>query len=362
MKNNDEHYMSIAINEAKKGMGLVKTNPIVGAVIVKDDKIISKGYHRKFGGDHAEIDALKKATNDVGRGSLYVTLEPCSTYGKTPPCVDEIIRNGIKRVVIGVLDPNPDHNGKAVTIFKKNNIRVLTGVGGNECENLIKPFVVNMQKKMPHVTLKLAMTMDGKIAAKTGNSMWVTDEHSRKYVHQIRHEVDAVMVGRNTVQTDNPSLTVRYINSLRQPDKIIFDSNLNLSHDLNVFSSIANERLFLIADQTTDKEKMKILADQNVIIIKKTSKSLGDILRQLYQYNIGTILLEGGSSLATSFFKEKLIDRVMFFYAPKIIGGDALNSIGGFGFDCIKDSIGLSNTSVTKLAGNDFLFEGDLNY
>ena len=362
MKNNDDYYMLIAIKEAKKGIGFTKTNPSVGAVIVKDNTVISKGYHRKYGGDHAEIDALKKASTDVCGAAMYVTLEPCSTYGKTPPCVDAIIKNGIKRVVIGVLDPNPGHNGKAVKILKEYGIEVAVGVMHQKCRELIKSFTINIKEKRPYVILKLAMTLDGKIAAETGDSKWITNEHSRKLVHKLRHNVDAVMVGKNTAIKDDPSLTVRHIKTKRQPDKVIFDSDLSLPLGLNIFNKSSNERIFLITDYENNIEKEKILQDKGVTLIRNKSHRLNDVLHQLYEFNIGTILLEGGSHLAASFFKEKLIDEIMFFYAPKIIGGDALNSISDLGIGSMKDAFTLKNLSLKKLHGDDFLITGEPVY
>ena len=357
MNNIDEHYMSIAIKEANKGRGLTKTNPLVGAVIVKNEIVISKGYHRIFGGDHAEVDSIKKVKeeNIIG-ATLYVTLEPCSTYGKTPPCTNVIIKTGIKRVVIGTLDPNYLNSGKAADIFKKHNIEVEIGILEEKCRKLISSFLVNIKEKRPYITLKLAMTLDGKIATSTGNSKWITNCDSRKHVHKIRKEVDAVMIGQNTVLYDNPELTIRHVNSNRQPHRIIFDSKLKTPLNYKVFRRQKKEKIFIIAKEYGEKEKLNEYRKLGIEIIKNIK--LKNVLNELYNFNIGSVLLEGGSKLAASMLKEKVIDKVMFFYSPKIIGGDALNSIFSLGILNMNNAIGLNNIQIKKFKSGDFLVEG----
>ena len=379
MKNSDEYFMSIALKEALKGRGFVKTNPLVGAVIVKDKKIISKGFHAKFGAAHAEINAIKNTKENINGTELYVTLEPCSTYGKTPPCTEAIIQNKFKRVIIGTVDPNPKHNGKAVEILSKYNIEVKTGVLEDECKKLIKPFCVNQMKNRPYITLKLAMTLDGKIASSTGDSKWITNEKSRKIVHKMRKSSDAVMIGKNTAFKDNPELTVRNINTARHPDRIVFDSNLELPKTLKLFDINCNERVFVVYnengvldfkvednDNVTQASLLEGIKDQDKdnkrrIIYINSNNGLNSVLTELYNnYEIGTILLEGGSNLAASFLKKKLVDRIMFFYSPKIIGGDGLSGINSLNINLIKDSLMISNIEYTVLSGGDFLVEGDL--
>jgi diaminohydroxyphosphoribosylaminopyrimidine deaminase / 5-amino-6-(5-phosphoribosylamino)uracil reductase len=358
---NDNKYMLLAVKEAKKGRGLTRTNPLVGAVIVKDDYIISKGYHRKFGGNHAEIDAINNiGSNNIKGATLYVTLEPCSTYGKTPPCTDAIIKNNIKRVVIGTLDPNPLHNGNAVAILRKHNVDVQTGILEELCKELIVSFIINIREKRPYIILKLAMTLDGKIATSTGDSKWITNSDSRKHVHKIRKEVDAVMVGKNTVLHDNPELTIRHVNSNRQPDRIMFDSNLEIPFSYNVFKKSENEKMFIVTKKNNDTLKLSKYRELGVELIN--NNSLKNVLDDLYKYNIGSILLEGGSELSASMLKEKMIDKVMFFYAPKIIGGDALNSISNLGLTNMRDSVVLDNMQINKFKSGDFLVEGNPVY
>ena len=351
MQTKNEYYMSIAIKEAKKGRGFTKTNPLVGAVITKDDKILSTGYHAKFGGDHAEINAIKNAPkNDLEGATMYVTLEPCSEYAKTPPCTEAIIKNKIKRVVIGCFDPNPAHHKKAINILKNHDIDIQVGVLKKQCKKLLKSFIINISQKRPYIILKMAMTLDGKIAIKPGESTRITGKRSRELVHKIRKRVDAVMVGKNTVLVDDPELTVRHIKTTRQPDKIVFDSNLELSLNHKIFTKSKKERIFVITKKAIGCEaKNKYMKHGVEVISSDGENKIKSALNQLHNLNIGTILLEGGSKLATSFLKEKLVDEVLFFYTPKMIGSHAVPVIGGLKSRVFREDICKTTIAVPDI-------------
>ena len=358
----DEYFMKLALKEARKGKGFTRTNPLVGAVIVKQNKIISKGFHKKFGGDHAEVDALKKVHESVNGATLYVTLEPCSTRGKTPPCTDAILKSGIKRVVISALDPNPIHKNRGVEILKSSNIDVSVGLLKDESLELNKSFTKITTRKRPYVCLKMAMSLDGKIATANGDSRWITNEQSRKFVHKLRNEYDAILVGKNTALSDNPSLTVRDVKVKRQPDRILMDSFLKTPLKANFFKRNKDERFFCVIDEKIEEIKIKKAEQSGAILIKKHSSALKPILEKLLAYDIGTVLVEGGSTLAAALFKEKLIDKIMFFYAPKIIGNDGIGCIGNLGIEKITESVLLENIIFRSSFGNNFLVEAEPNY
>lgn len=354
--------MALALREAGKGKGFVKTNPVVGAVIVKNNRVISKGYHKDFGGMHAEVDAISNSSENPGGAVLYVTLEPCSTYGKTPPCTEAIIKNKIRKVVIGTLDPNPKHNGKAVEILKKNNIEVVCGVLEQKCRKLIRPFAVGIKENRPYVILKLALTLDGKTAAGNGDSKWITNYASRKAVHKLRHETDAVMVGKRTALKDNPSLTVRHIPALRQPDRIVINNKLDISTEQKIFDTSKNERIYILT-KSKDENRKKIFKEKKNLVLIDDYSTIKDALKQLYKnYNIGSVLLEGGSTLAASFFREKIIDKIYIFYAPKIIGREGVSAVGTLKIESMKEAVNFKNAEFRVLEGGDFLFEGETDY
>jgi len=310
--NKNELYMDIALKLAQKSIGKTSPNPMVGAVIVKNNKIIARGFHQKAGGAHAEIEALKQAGKNAKNADLYVTLEPCCSFGKTPPCTDAIIKAGIKRVFVAAKDVNPLNNCKGIKILKRNNIKVITGILENRSRRLNEIFEKYITTGMPFVILKMAQTLDGKIATKSRQSKWITCEKSRKYVHKLRRQVDAVMVGANTARIDKPWLK---------------DS------------------------------KMKIIVHNK----KKNKKvNLRQLLKNLGKKQVTSILCEGGGTLAWSLLHENLVDKVLFFVSPKIIGGkNAITSVEGAGISNLDDAIKLKDISINKI-GDDVLIEGYL--
>lgn len=361
----DDYYMQRAIDLAKKGIGYTLSNPLVGCVIVKDEKIIGEGYHEKFGEAHAEVNAINDAIekgNSLEGATLYVNLEPCSHYGKTPPCANRIVEEKIKRVVIGTLDPFEKVSGRGVKILEDAGIEVEPYVMEDECLNLNERFFSYIKNKRPFVVLKTAMTLDGKIATKTYDSKWITSEMSRQFSHELRGKLDAIMVGINTVLKDNPSLNVRYGKYKNSPIRVIVDSKLRIPENAKVLSPTLSNFTIISTTKNYDKEKFKILSSmENVRIIVAEEKDgrvdLKDLLKKLMDYDISSILLEGGGILNASMLKEKLVDKFYFFIAPKIIGQDGKSAIGEMDLLNLKDTILVKDTKVEKIS-EDILITG----
>ena len=293
--------MDIALHLARKGAGKVNPNPLVGAVIVNDGKIIGKGYHESYGKAHAEINAFKDAETELIEGStMYVTLEPCSHYGKTPPCVDQIIENRIKRVVIGMVDPNPLVSGKGVKKLQEAGIDVTVGILEDKCKKLNEVFIKYITKKKPFVVLKTAMSLDGKISTTSGESKWITDKEARENVHILRNELTAIMIGIDTVIIDNPELTCRIPNG-RNPIRIVVDSNLRIPYDSKILQTAKKFKTIIATTEKARKEKIHKLKDLGIIVIETKSKNekvdLKDLMHKLGNQNIDSILLEGGSHI-----------------------------------------------------------------
>ncbi|NPA54251.1 MAG: bifunctional diaminohydroxyphosphoribosylaminopyrimidine deaminase/5-amino-6-(5-phosphoribosylamino)uracil reductase RibD [Aquificae bacterium] len=357
----DTFFMREALKLAKKRKGLTHPNPTVGAVIVKDGKIIGKGYHEKAGKPHAEREAIKDALEkgyDISGSTMYVTLEPCCHYGRTPPCTEAIIDSRIKRVVIATLDPNPQVASKGVEILRKQGIEVKTGVLENEAKELNEDFFVYITEKRPFVHLKIAQSLDGKIATYTGSSKWITGEKARKYAHKLRKEATAVMVGVGTAIADNPSLTVRHIKTEKQPKRILIDKDLKTPADFNIFSGDAET--IVITSKNADKGKIKLLEKKGIRLIflplVENRFRIEDILDALYKEEIVHLLVEGGKNLITQFIHKNMFDRISLFIAPKIIGEEGISSIGKLGIEDINQAIKLKRKKI-KTLGEDVLMQ-----
>lgn len=362
----DAIYMAKALELAKKGTGYTNPNPLVGAVIVKEGKIIGEGYHKCYGDAHAEINAFKSAREKVDGATLYVNLEPCSHYGKTPPCAQAIVEKGIKKVVIAMKDPNPLVSGRGIEIMEKHGIEVITGILEDEALKLNEIFIKYINTKIPFCLLKTAMTLDGKIATSTGDSKWITGESSRKIVHQIRHHFSAIMVGVNTVIVDNPLLTARLEGKKsKNPIRIIVDSRGRIPLDANVLKCDSDTPTIIATTEQINKEK-KIAIEKKgaqVLIIpsEKGKVSLKRLMKELGQRQIDSVLLEGGSTLNYSALKEGIVDKIMTFIAPKILGGSkAKTPVGGSGIDFVKDAFMLKDMQFEK-CGEDLIIESYLN-
>lgn len=366
MKNLDDRYfMSRAIELAKNGIGATKTNPLVGCGIVRNEKIIGEGYHKVFGSCHAEVNAINDAKakgENLDGATLYVNLEPCSHYGKTPPCADRIIEEKIKRVVIGNCDPFEKVSGRGIERLRNAGIEVEVGVLKEECEKLNERYFTYIKNNRPFVVLKSGMTIDGKIATRTYESQWITSEESRKFSHELRGMCDAIMVGINTVLKDDPTLNVRAGRYSHSPARIIVDSRLRISPSAKVLSKDLENIAIIATTENCDREKFENLSKMenvNVIIVREKDGmvDLRDLMEKLKTFNISSILLEGGGSLNASMLREKLVDKFYFFIAPKIIGSDGISAIGSMGIEKLNEAIDLKDVEVTKIA-TDILIKG----
>ncbi len=357
-----EIYMKKALELAINGWGTTNPNPLVGAVIVKDGWIIGEGFHERPGEDHAEAAALKNATQDVRGATLYVNLEPCSHFGHTPPCANAIIQSGISNVVIGMKDPNPLVAGKGIKMLEQAGIQTTVGVLENESKRLNEIFIKYITHKRPFVTLKTAMSMDGKICTSTGQSKWITSEESRRYVHHLRNRAAAIMVGTNTLMRDNPSLTTRLEGKSRNAVRIILDRTGRVPLDSNVFNKDSDTDIIVATSEYVDADRVRGLECLGTKVLKVPENndvlSLSCLMDKLCELEIDSILLEGGGEIGFSALKEGIVDKVMIFIAPLIIGGrEALTPIEGEGFSSIEQSVKLKNIS-TRTIGNDILVEG----
>jgi diaminohydroxyphosphoribosylaminopyrimidine deaminase/5-amino-6-(5-phosphoribosylamino)uracil reductase len=361
---NDEDYMKLALSLARKGRGYVSPNPMVGAVIVKNDRIISRGYHQRFGGNHAEINALKNAVEDVSASTLYVTLEPCCHQGKTPPCIDSIVEHKIARVVIGTIDPNPLVSCQGINYLQSRGIEVKIGVLENNCRKLNEVFFHFMETGLPFVTIKYAQTLDGRIATATGESQWISSETSLKYTHQLRASHDAILVGAGTVIKDNPELTVRLVRG-RNPLRVIVDSELKIPKQAKVFQNISGARTLITTIKTSADPKFQSIADSGVEIItikadRKGNVDLIKLFKILAARNISSILIEGGAQIITSTLKNNLANRLITIIAPKILGS-GIEAVGDLNIRKLSLAKKLSIQKVSR-CGNDIIIDSRLNY
>lgn len=358
----DQFWMNQAIALASLGSGHVNPNPKVGAVIVKDNRKIGEGYHRRYGDLHAEINAINSSLESCDSATLYVTLEPCYHFGKTPPCVDAIISHGFKRVVIGMIDPNPLVAGKSVEKLKTNGIEVTINVLEDACRALNPGFIKLIETRKPYVLLKSAMTLDGKIATKSGMSQWITSEISRNKVHQLRHDLHAIMVGIGTVLSDDPMLNTRITSEPSHPIRIIVDSKGQLPLDSRIVKSANLYKTILITTEQIDAKKKSMLEKESVQVevvqMNDNQVCVAAMMERLGALNICSILLEGGGTLNDSLLRSGYIDEVMFFIAPKLFGGQtAKTPISGLGIDNIAHAIELKDLSCEP-SGTDFCIKG----
>lgn len=370
--NSDTHqkYMMKAMELAKRGVGRTNPNPLVGAVVVKDGEVVAEGFHEVLGCAHAEAAAIYNAKSDIRGGTMYVNLEPCSHYGRTPPCADAIVQAGIKEVVVAMEDPNPKVSGRGIGILRDAGINVITGVLENEAKKLNEIFIKYITKKQPFVIMKTAMTLDGKIAATTGDSKWITGEKSRQHVHSIRNRVAGIMVGINTVLKDDPSLTTRLegkmgIDSVR----IIVDSSGRIPLEAKVLNIQSDKGVILATTSKISKDKEALLLNKGVTIVKAdalkndtiTGVDLAKLMDELYKLEIDSVLLEGGGTLNASALQYGIVDKVMSFISPKIVGGvGAPTPVEGKGAELMKDAISLKDVSIERF-DDDILIEGYVN-
>lgn len=357
----DSYFMQEALSLAKKGEGYTSPNPLVGAVIVNKSKIIARGYHKKCGLAHAEIEAIRKTNPGSCRGAtLYVSLEPCFHFGRTPPCVDTIIARKFKAVVIAVKDPTGKVNGKSIRKLKSCGIKVKLGLLGAEARKLNQVFFKNAKTAMPFVVGKVAQSLDGKIATCGGQSQWITSSESRCFAKSLRDKYDCVLVGANTVIKDNPRL--EGLN--RTPFRVVIDSGLNIPPSAYILKNNP-KRTIVITTPKRKKELKKIPAAVQLVFINKDKKGnipVKKILKALFGLGIMSVFVEGGSETIGRFFDQKLIDKVYFFIAPKIIGGEtALSSIGAKGIVSLETAPILKDIEMKRIK-QDIVISGYPQY
>ena len=357
-----EEYMRKALELAQRGMGFVSPNPMVGAVIVRDGRIIGEGWHKKYGDLHAERNAFADCEargEDCTGADMYVTLEPCCHHGHQPPCTDAVIEHGIKRVFIGSSDPNPLVAGKGVKILREHGIEVIEGVLKEECDAINEIFFHYITSTTPFVTMKYAMTMDGKIACHTGESKWITGEGARMNVQRDRLKYAAIMVGVGTVLADDPMLTCRLENG-RDPVRVICDSHLRTPFESNIVKTAKDVRT-IIATLENDEEKIKPYSDCGCCVLTLDESNghvdLNELMSRLYEMRIDSVLLEGGGELNWSALKAGIVNKVQTYIAPKVFGGiNAKSPVGGIGADIPSDAFMLETVSVRNI-GEDILIE-----
>ncbi len=361
-KDEDRKYMDMALELARKGLGKVNPNPLVGAVIVKDGRVIAEGWHKECGSLHAETDALASCTEDPADAIMYVTLEPCCHFGKQPPCTSAIIKAGIAKVIIAMTDPNPLVAGRGIKILEENGIEVRTGLFEDRARYLNRVFIKFITERRPWVVMKYAMTMDGHIAAASGDSRWVSCGESRRMVHEMRGRYMGIMAGKGTVETDDPMLNCR-TEGMRQPVRIIADSHASLSCSSAIARTSKEYRTILAHTDAAPAERLDALKSCGVQTVECSHDQDGkvdmlDLTGKLGSMGIDSVLLEGGAGLNWSMVRDGLVDEYYIFVAPGIIGGEqAKCPVGGSGFLKMSDAVRMEVESVTR-CGTDWLFHG----
>lgn len=357
----DHHYMGLALELAGAMKGQTSPNPMVGCVIVKDGRVVGLGSHLQAGGPHAEIHALAMAEDEAKGATAYVTLEPCSHFGRTPPCADALIRNGIKRVVVASLDPNPLVAGRGIARLKEAGIEVVTGILAEKSARINEVFNTFITKQRPFVTVKTASTLDGKVATETGSSRWVTGEQARLDVHRMRHHHDAILVGVNTVITDNPQLTTRLPEGEgKNPIRIIMDTTLRIPLHSRVITD-GEAPTWIITTDRADGEKKKALEEKGIRVFSTgpgPKVHVNTMLNLLGKEMVSSLLVEGGSQINSAFLHARAIDKVISYVAPKLVAGqDAPTPFGGTGIEEMGNAVPVKDIQVEML-GQDIKITG----
>ncbi|ADL08431.1 bifunctional diaminohydroxyphosphoribosylaminopyrimidine deaminase/5-amino-6-(5-phosphoribosylamino)uracil reductase RibD [Thermosediminibacter oceani] len=355
----DVFFMRRALDLAKKGRGTTSPNPMVGAVVVKDGEIVGEGYHRKAGEPHAEVEALAQAAERARGAELYVNLEPCCHYGRTPPCADTIIRAGVKRVVAAMADPNPLVAGKGIKRLKEAGIEVVVGVLEEEAKKLNEVFIKYIITGKPFVVAKIAQSFDGKIAMASGESRWITGEPARVKAHELRSWYDAIMVGVGTVMADDPLLTCRLPEKRKNPVRIVVDSGARMPPDARMLRCEGG-RVILATTERADSERVSALKERGVEVIKvppaEGRVDLSRLMEILGGMGITSVLVEGGSTLTSSLIKGNLVDKLLVFVAPVVIGGEGIDSVGKLHVDRLSQAPRFKFHSIDAIGG-DLLLE-----
>ena len=362
-------WMKRALELAEQGKGWVSPNPLVGAVIVKDGEVIAEGWHAKFGESHAEAVALAKAGEDAEDATLYVNLEPCAHYGKTPPCADAIIRHKLARVVVAMVDPNPKVAGRGIKRIREAGIVVDVGLMEEEAKFLNRSFSHFLTHRTPYCVMKTAVTLDGKTGTTTGDSQWISGEASRKEVHRMRHEMDAILVGTKTALADNPRLTARLENVVAQPTRVVLDKNGELPRTHHLLASEEAKTIWVVAEETKDRLWKELLqADQGapwnahveIMAVNEVGGHLDlrELFEKLGQKNIASLLLESGGGLNAAMLEAGLVQEVVLFMAPKIVGGaQAKTAVEGPGIPALGNCVDLQFDEI-RSRGHDLMIRG----
>jgi len=358
----DARYMRLALRLALRGAGRSSPNPMVGAVVVRGGRIIATGYHPRAGGDHAEIVALKRAGEGARGATLYLNLEPCDHQGRTPPCTLGLIRSGVKRVVAGMVDPNPLVSGRGIRRLRRAGTQVQVGLLEAECRRLNEAFVKYITRRVPFVVLKLAASLDGRIATSTGDSKWITGRSARSYVHRLRDQTDAVLVGVGTVVADNPRLTCRLPGG-RDPWRVILDSHLRIPLTARLFHQRGPEKTIIVTAPRAPRKKVQAIEAYGARVwnfpLVREKIPIAPVLRRLGRMGLLSVMIEGGMVTATAALRERLVDKVLFFYAPKIIGGAGKSMVDALGIRRVSQAQKVRDVEVRRL-GEDLLVSGYL--
>jgi diaminohydroxyphosphoribosylaminopyrimidine deaminase / 5-amino-6-(5-phosphoribosylamino)uracil reductase len=358
----DVRYMRLAVRLGRRGLGRTSPNPPVGAVVVAGGAIVGRGYHHRAGLPHGEIEALRDAGRRARGATLYVTLEPCAHQGRTPPCTDAIIAAGVRRVVYGSRDPNPAVPGNGATRLRHARIEVTGGVEPAACDELVKAFRKHVTKGLPYVTLKLAASLDGRIATATGASRWITGADSRRFVHGLRAEHDAILVGAETVIRDDPELTCR-LRGGRNPLRLILDGRLRIPPSARVLTDTTSAATLVITGRQAAQTKVQRVAAGGAEVLRLPSTSgrisMTYLMGRLARRGIMSVLIEGGAAVAAAAIAAGVVDRVLIFYAPKLIGGDGRPALGSLGVRRLDNAARLGPLRVKRFAA-DVLVSGDI--
>lgn len=360
-----ERFMRAALRQARKGLGRTSPNPAVGAVIVRGDRVLATGYHRKAGAPHAEVEALSRMKGALGpKDTLYVTLEPCNHTGRTPPCTEAILASGLRRVVVGLRDPNPKVPGGGCAYLESRGVRVVTGVLEKECRELVEGFIKHSTTGLPFLIAKSASTLDGWTATGTGHSRWVTNEVSRRFVHGLRDRVDAILVGVGTVLADDPSLTTRIENRKgKDPLRVVADTHLRTPFDAKILQSDSEAETIIAVDEDLPEERLERISELEKVKILRCPKDanglvLSRLLGLLGEQGITSVLAEGGASLMGSLIRGRHIDKYYMFHAPKLLGGsDGYPVAAGLGPERMDECLVLHHIRVRRF-GDDVLVWG----
>ncbi len=357
----DAYYMSLALEEAAKARGRTRPNPMVGAVIVKDGEILARGHHRRAGLPHAEVEALSQIGEEARGATMYVNLEPCSHHGRTPPCADRLIDAGVARVVVGITDPNPRVDGRGIERLRAAGIQVDVGVLGEACAEVNAPFFTYIRAGRPYVQLKIAMSLDARIATRTGDSRWLSGEEARRWAHQMRDAADAILVGAGTVIADDPALTVRWVEG-RDPLRVVLDSTLRIPLTAQMYGDALAAGTVVFCCRPVAEQKAALEARGVRVEVVPSDEagqvSLEAVLRRLHGMDCLHVLVEGGGGVHGAFLQSGLVDRLSLVLTPWLLGSDGIEAFRFSGSDLLKDALKLRGLRTQRL-GEDILLEAE---